>query len=545
MGDSANFKYCFHEVGDPFQANQRYRFWGDNLQRSMLERLGPLTRLGIQDMLAEEDDSLRKMGGFQLPSQGASDSLIKSFEKYSYPVFPLFNWNDFHARYSTGALSLLFLNALYMVATFHCPEQVLRDAGFSCRYLAGLTFYRRAKALYDSDNETDGVTTVQASILLSNWWGGPMEQKDTWYWLGVAANLAQSLGMHRHQQVWRRTWWVLYINDIHHAAVYGRPPHIHPSFCDIATIHDDDFHGCNPTSEIGPACDQHPESEDYLIHLADLITRGKCLSSTERNTAANAETYSELLKWEDTLPPAFRNTTSNISADRGFWPSLINLLYHEYQIVFYRMLSESPITVGLESPLFHSAGKITRILEDLLASGTLYSAPFMILPAIFASALVCIINLRNGTPDICIVSKNRTNLAMQILNGFQDTWPIASWTRHLLDELLKISSESEKSDHPMPPAGRESFPASVPAPNDPNYAPAGSGGGESSYSTYTGPAGILSPLQSTSATDTGTGIGTETNLFPYDLAENLLSEVPPALFPFTSLFQDVGLDEEY
>lgn len=49
----------------------------------------------------------------------------------------------------------------------------------------------------------------------------------------------------------------------------------------------------------------------------------------------------------------------------------------DYQIVFYRMLSPNPITVGLESPLFQAAGKISRLLEDLLASGTLYDAPFI------------------------------------------------------------------------------------------------------------------------------------------------------------------------
>ncbi|RBR05707.1 hypothetical protein FVER53590_29976 [Fusarium verticillioides] len=69
--------------------------------------------------------------------------------------------------------------------------------GFPNRYLAGLTFYRRAKALYDADYESDGIATVQAAILLSHRCDGPTEQKDTWHWLGIATGLAQSLGMHR------------------------------------------------------------------------------------------------------------------------------------------------------------------------------------------------------------------------------------------------------------------------------------------------------------------------------------------------------------
>jgi hypothetical protein len=139
----------------------------------------------------------RQAGVFRTLSKQTSDALIDSFWKYSYPFFPLFNWEQFSADYSAGSISPLLLNAVFMVSAFHCPEPVLHDAGFPSIYLASFTFYRRAKALYDTDNELDGVSIVQATILMSEWWGGPMEQKDTWYWLGVAATLAQSLGIHR------------------------------------------------------------------------------------------------------------------------------------------------------------------------------------------------------------------------------------------------------------------------------------------------------------------------------------------------------------
>lgn len=203
MGDSANFKYVVHEVGNPFRSSDRYRFWGDNLQRSMLDRLGPPTQVAIQNFRAQDDEQLRRVRAFDTPTKDVGDSLIRSFWTYSYPVFPVFHWEDFMAKYNSGSLSPLLLNAVYMVASFHCPESVIHDAGLSCRYLAGLTFYRRAKALYDADYESDGITTIQATVLLSNWWGGPMELKDTWYWLGVAVGLAQSLGMHRSYVILR------------------------------------------------------------------------------------------------------------------------------------------------------------------------------------------------------------------------------------------------------------------------------------------------------------------------------------------------------
>jgi hypothetical protein len=197
MGDSANLKYVLHEVGDPFKSAKKPPFWGDNLQRSMLEKLGRPTQSAIQSLHTEEEKYLRNNGVFQLPSKEISDELVNNFQKYSLPAFPIFLWEEFMAKYNSGSISPLILNAVYMVATFHCPESVLRNAAFPSRYLAGLTFYRRAKALYDANCETDGIIIVQSTLLLSNWWGGPMEQKDTWYWLGVTSGLAQSLGMHR------------------------------------------------------------------------------------------------------------------------------------------------------------------------------------------------------------------------------------------------------------------------------------------------------------------------------------------------------------
>ncbi|KAL2838380.1 fungal-specific transcription factor domain-containing protein [Aspergillus pseudoustus] len=468
MGDSANFKYVLHEVGDPFStdssggasASARHsRFWGDTLQKSMLDRLDRYTQSAIHNLRAEDEEILRSAGAFALPRKDLSDALVDVFMRRSFPAFPLFPHDDFMYKYTDGSLSPLLLSAVYMVATFHAPETLLHEAGFASRYHASMTFYRRAKVLYDADYETDGICTLQATILMSNWWAGPVEQKDTWFWLGVAAGLAQALGMHRAksydmlpkatQRVWRRTWWVLYINDIHHAAVYGRPPHIHPSFCDIAPLREGDFEldapGPSPSSSTGTstALEGSYEGRLYLIHLADLITRvGECLVSklsSSPHTETNQTSYDKLLQWKETLPPRFREIPSLITPETGFWPAMIHLYYCDYQIVFYRMLSETPVTVGLSSPLFEAAARVSRLLEDLVASGTLHHAPFLILPSCFASIVVHASNIRRGERDVRTISEHRAALAMHVLDRFQDMYPIAIWTRYLLDGLLRLS----------------------------------------------------------------------------------------------------------
>lgn len=197
IGDSANYRYVLHEVGDPFKGSDQNNYWIDNLQRSMLDQLGSTTQDALRHIRSREDERLRDQGVFDYPEKSIRDEMIRIFFDYSYLACPIFYPAEFMRLYKSDSLSPLVLNAVLFMATLHCSEILLASMGFSNRYLASLTFYRRAKALYDADYESDGIATVQASILLSHRCDGPMEQKDTWHWLGVAAGLAQSLGMHR------------------------------------------------------------------------------------------------------------------------------------------------------------------------------------------------------------------------------------------------------------------------------------------------------------------------------------------------------------
>jgi hypothetical protein len=58
-----------------------------------------------------------------------------------------------------------------------------------------MTFYKRAKALYDSDYEDDRIVTLQALILLG-WYGEETGDvtKNVFYWNGLATTVAQGSG---------------------------------------------------------------------------------------------------------------------------------------------------------------------------------------------------------------------------------------------------------------------------------------------------------------------------------------------------------------
>lgn len=205
MGDSSNMKYLVSEVGDPFKHFGRSRLWGDHLQQSLLNRLTPATQSKLAALRSNTDQYLRDLGAHDLPDTSLGEELIDVFFDRAYAFLPIFDKADFMSTYKVGKASLLVMNALYCVSAIHCSEELLQRLGYESRYLACSTFYHRAKALYENDYERDGISNVQACILLMNWWQGPMEQKDTWYWLGVASNLAQALGMHRAYGIFEHT----------------------------------------------------------------------------------------------------------------------------------------------------------------------------------------------------------------------------------------------------------------------------------------------------------------------------------------------------
>lgn len=197
MGDSANWKYCVSEAGNPFSGSAQEGFFGDLLQQSLMDHLGVDTKTALKTLRHDDEEWLRSQGVFDYPEKDILDELMATFFEYSHPACPLFNRKEFMALSVGGRLSPLVLNAVLFMAVFHCPAPLLGAMGFPSRYIASLSFYRRAKILYDSGYERDGFATVQATILLSHYSGSPMEQKDTWHWLGIASAMAQSLGMHR------------------------------------------------------------------------------------------------------------------------------------------------------------------------------------------------------------------------------------------------------------------------------------------------------------------------------------------------------------
>ena len=145
----------------------------------------------IEELMASLRDA------FTMPSRDIAYRLIWTFFDIIHPAYPVFDRRNFTRLYLQGRASPLVLHTIFLLGFTIGSETLVNDAGYTDRATARRTHYLRAKALYDADYENDPTITAAVLLLLGFWWSGPEDQKDPCYWIGCAATVAQSLGMHR------------------------------------------------------------------------------------------------------------------------------------------------------------------------------------------------------------------------------------------------------------------------------------------------------------------------------------------------------------
>ncbi len=174
------------------------------------------SRARLTELDNVEIDILHQRGAFLLPPRALCDELVESYFKWVAPVVPVINRSRFMRRYrdTKNPPSLLLLQAVLLAGSRVCSNPQLMDANGSTTP-AAMTFYKRAKALYDANYEDDRVTIVQALVLMGWYWEGPEGTcmlsscrvllltidtdvtKNVFYWSRVATIVAQGSGMHR------------------------------------------------------------------------------------------------------------------------------------------------------------------------------------------------------------------------------------------------------------------------------------------------------------------------------------------------------------
>ncbi|KAL3465834.1 fungal-specific transcription factor domain-containing protein [Aspergillus heterothallicus] len=324
------------------------------------------------------------------PPKGIADQLIRTFFEVIHPAYPVLDRSSFSRLYHQDRASPLVLQTIFMLGFTVSSDSLVQAAGYNDRDSAKITHYLRAKALYDVDYEKDQTLVAAVLLLLGFCWTGNDDQKDFCYWVGCAAMVAQSVGMHRSSSLQsttprstalrKRIWWSIYIRDRHTSAAFGRPCRIRDEDCDVEPLGESDFSfDVDFDEDLIPVQTKYhlsyiQEMSKLAAILGDVLTgefSARRAMSHVYTTNALAE---RLASWEYQLPETLHSKPPDETLGAPFWASMLQFSYQYCRILLFR---PKPID-GLPSAEADrdvqarmAADAITRAAEDLLAVGSI------------------------------------------------------------------------------------------------------------------------------------------------------------------------------
>jgi hypothetical protein len=171
-------------------------------------------------------DLLKRSELTELPSQEISDHLLELFFTHVHPLLPfIYKPRFFDQLKDKNHLPHLLLNAIYSFAALFSDRIDIRSIPEDPT-TAGDIYFDRAKALLDNDYDKARVSTIQALLALSLREYGVGRVTRAWLWSGMAARMAQDLGMHRNNEKWhpinltreereeqKRVFWACFVLD--------------------------------------------------------------------------------------------------------------------------------------------------------------------------------------------------------------------------------------------------------------------------------------------------------------------------------------------
>lgn len=418
------------------------------------------SRARLTELDNVEIDILHQRGAFLLPPRSLCDELIESYFKWVHPIVPIINRARFMRQYKDpkNPPSLLLLQAILLAGSRVCNNPQLMDANGSTTP-AALTFYKRAKALYDAGYEDDRVTIVQSLVLMGWYWEGPEDvTKNVFYWSRVATIVAQGSGMHRSvegsqlskadKRLWKRIWWTLFTRDRSVAVALGRPVHINLDDSDVEMLTEDDF----VEDEDGrpneyPADPVHVHFFMQYVKLCEIM--GLVLSQQYSVAAKGRQknpidlTHSDmaLADWLQNCPKVVYWEMPR----HHFWSALLHSNYYTTLCLLHRAhmppgggSSRFPEDAAYPSRniAFQAAAMITSIIENLSAHDELRYCPAFIVYSLFSALIMHVYQMRSPIPSIQQVTQDRIRTCMTALKDVSRVWLVGKMVYTLFEAIL-------------------------------------------------------------------------------------------------------------
>ncbi|KAI1083586.1 fungal-specific transcription factor domain-containing protein [Whalleya microplaca] len=419
-----------------------------------------------------EIDILHQRGAFLLPPRTLCDELIDAYFKWIHPIVPVINKTRFMRQYRDpkNPPSLLLLQAVLLAGSRVCANAQLMDANGSTTP-AALTFYKRAKALYDANYEDDRVTIVQSLVLMGWYWEGPEDvTKNVFYWSRVAIIVAQGSGMHRSvensqlskadKRLWKRIWWTLFTRDRSVAVALGRPCNINLDDSDVEMLTEDDFLEDEPDNANGIAPDPiHIHFFLQYVKLCEImglvLSQQYSVASKGRRQNAIDLTHSDmaLADWLQNCPKLVYWEMPR----HHFWSALLHSNYYTTLCLLHRAHMPPSNSSNSNAPrfpddsaypsrniAFQAAAMVTSIIENLSAHDELRYCPAFVVYSLFSALIMHVYQMRSPVPTIQQVTQARIRTCMEALKEVSRVWLVGKMVYTLFESILGNKSLEER-----------------------------------------------------------------------------------------------------
>ncbi|KAJ4013898.1 Transcriptional activator of fatty acid utilization [Fusarium irregulare] len=417
------------------------------------------TRARLTELDNVEIDILHQRGAFLLPPRTLCDELIDAYFKWVHPIVPVINRTRFMRQYRDpkNPPSLLLLQSVLLAGTRACNNPQLMDANGSTTP-AALTFYKRAKALYDANYEDDRVTIVQSLLLMGWYWEGPEDvTKNVFYWSRVATIVAQGSGMHRSveqsqlsradKRLWKRIWWSLFTRDRSVAVALGRPVHINLDDADVEMLTEDDF----IEDEADRASDYPPDPihvQFFLEYVKLCEIMGLVLSQQysvaskglKRNAIDLTHSDMALADWLQNCPKIVYWEMPR----HHFWSALLHSNYYTTLCLLHRAHMPPGGSSRLPDPspypsrniAFQAAAMITSIVENLAAHDQLRYCPAFVVYSLFSALIMHVYQMKSPVPSIQQVTQDRLRSCMSAMKEISRVWLVGKMVYALFESIM-------------------------------------------------------------------------------------------------------------
>lgn len=434
-------------------------------------------RSRLSEMEKEELDVLKIRGAFLLPSREVCDDIVECYFEKVHPIIPVINRAQFMRQYNDpiNPPSLLLFQSLLLAGSRVCHNPALKDATGSSE-LATLTFYKRAKALYDANYELDRISLVQSTLLMGWWWENPEEvTKNVYYWTRVSISIAQGFGIHRSvenskmsamdKKMWKRIWWSLFVRDRSVAMALGRPAMINLDDCDVPMITEDDLNEDEPGLP-SPYPTNRVQVLFFInsVKLSEIIgyiLRQQFSVGAERSRKQNkypSISYCDMAmaSWMKNLPEELRFSVSD-SRNYDFYRALLHSQYYTVLCLVHRTnvidrRSEELTVKSKEYPswgiAFQSAHMICLIAEQLKAFNDLEDCPAFMNYTLFSALIILLYQTESRSKAVA----ERAHVAIKSLVSSMETlgktWLVARMIQKLFVRIKDNPKIKEKIVHP-------------------------------------------------------------------------------------------------